>query len=388
MIEKIPELSESQKKSLEKITILVTVRERCKHLRRALDYYSHFPLKIIVMDSSTTPCKIREFEKGVQRIHFPETFFADALISSFKHVKTPYCIIASDDDFFIPSVLADAVIYLEENSAYQCVHGHVGRFVNGKKLELSSAYAHIANGSITDDSPVQRILSYLRNYVTNFHAVHRTNRLVQTFIETIDLKNYSTQEVVTGLILASHGKIKILPELFSVREWIVTAQSSLNVKGNSLKRAKLSDVVREPEQYSILYEEFRNSVFSTISKFEKNGGLAKIYTEKAIEAYREFYKNYEHSIQSKNSEGVSFEKVMASSASEINWKFIQKFISKHNLSPVVPPVLVDDSGKTVRHWYNLPVLFYSRFFLGNFLKSVLILSKRLWNISKNFASKA
>ena len=43
---------------LDKVTFIVIVRERCKHLRRALDYYSQFPLKIIVLDSSDRPCRI------------------------------------------------------------------------------------------------------------------------------------------------------------------------------------------------------------------------------------------------------------------------------------------------------------------------------------------
>ena len=67
-------------KILGKVTYLITVRERCKHLRRALDYYSRFPIQAIVVDSSDRPCRIDRHPDRFTHLHLPQSFLVDLVL--------------------------------------------------------------------------------------------------------------------------------------------------------------------------------------------------------------------------------------------------------------------------------------------------------------------
>src|SRR5437868_14967163 len=89
----------------EQLTVVVITHNRPAFLRRALQFYSPLPCRIIVLDSSTQASEgIADAFPSVDYLHLPQFGYWDAqakVVYGIDQVTTPYIVFAADDDFLV-----------------------------------------------------------------------------------------------------------------------------------------------------------------------------------------------------------------------------------------------------------------------------------------------
>jgi hypothetical protein len=86
------------------------------------------------------------------------------------------------------------------------------------------AYEHV--------SPVSRVLQHIRQYASTFYSVHRRKHLIASFAHTeITKQNVIFFQYLSSCLMAYHGKVSCMNELFYVRQghsrsWSAALKSS------------------------------------------------------------------------------------------------------------------------------------------------------------------
>jgi glycosyltransferase domain-containing protein len=219
-------------------TVLLTTYNRPAELRRLLGFWKDigFDRELIVLDSS--PQAIREINRkscelsGLKLLtyrEFPETAFPfEKWHGLMREVTTPYVIFAAEDDFLIPSALAECERFLDQNSDYSVCQGfHLSFRKFGKLFRLFEDSFTTSNEAST---PEERLLKQFSNYGHLTYGLRRMsmwNELpkdIQDATESLPVEAGGLQEMTDAMLCLISGKMKRLPVLQSVRNGQTTAE--------------------------------------------------------------------------------------------------------------------------------------------------------------------
>ncbi|MDD5065979.1 MAG: TIGR00180 family glycosyltransferase [bacterium] len=215
--------------SQDKLTIITTPHYGYDLLVRFLRYYESygFPVPILVLDSSEDAPQPAVLQKllahdKIRYMKFDHgTRFEEKLVKGLIKVTTPYSVISSEDDFFIPGSLNKAVEFMEKNKDYSVAHGKyivfwTGDLNNKKEFKWRSIPDF---KSIDLSGAADRVFRHLSQYeIPTFSGVHRTPLLQQVWEEAIrytdDLR---FGELLPSLITLVYGKMENLNIFYGAR---------------------------------------------------------------------------------------------------------------------------------------------------------------------------
>ena len=130
------------------VTIIIRTYNRYSKLMRLLNYYESydFPSRICVLDSSShnMPVSLKDIFKTKPIEHFKYNSEI-APIAKLRQgmedigISTPYSVVASDDDFIVPSGIKSCINFLNKNDDYSVSHGHYIHFWTEGFQSLTSA---------------------------------------------------------------------------------------------------------------------------------------------------------------------------------------------------------------------------------------------------------
>jgi glycosyltransferase domain-containing protein len=156
-------------------------------------------------------------------------------------IKTKYCILLGDDEFFIPSALNSAIKTLDkDNKLVACCGQSIG-FWPGKiaswlpksPILLSHIiYPERKGYSISQNNPQKRMVMHMENYSpTSIYSVVRTSdwKKVMSILTKKEFCAYGIFELQFELAISYLGKTKVLDELF----WLRSAENE-NIQGTDL----------------------------------------------------------------------------------------------------------------------------------------------------------
>ncbi len=84
-------------------TVIIPEHKRPEHLKRLLDYFLSYGIKVIVTDSSDVEFKyLSEFEKDIVYRFYPKVNLAEKLTKVISLVETPFVVMCANDDFLVP----------------------------------------------------------------------------------------------------------------------------------------------------------------------------------------------------------------------------------------------------------------------------------------------
>ena len=119
--------------NLEKLTVVIFTYNRHEYLKRTLNYWSSYDLKVLILDGSSTkfedPCL--NF-KNIKYIYDARSLY-DRLLSSVDYIDTEFMILASDDEFYLPSALSTCVNFLSTEPSFSSCGGRAVGFRTKKK---------------------------------------------------------------------------------------------------------------------------------------------------------------------------------------------------------------------------------------------------------------
>jgi glycosyltransferase domain-containing protein len=206
----------------ELLTVVLITHNRPAFLRRAVQFYSTLPCKILVLDSSTQPSEgIAGHFTSVDYQHLPQFGYwgmQTKLAYGVEQVTTPYIVFAADDDFIVHEALCDSVAFLEANQDYGMCHGYCLMYLT---LANSVNYYRRDKKVCEDYSSERaqdRVLGYMGQYIPPFYAVHRTALLRDWYAVIPEGTIFQWQEIGHVYYMLARAKARILPIPYVVRE--------------------------------------------------------------------------------------------------------------------------------------------------------------------------
>lgn len=206
----------------ELLTVVLITHNRPAFLRRALQYYSTLPCKVMIFDSSTQACEGAVDAFGsMEYHHVPQFGYWESLnkvVYGVERVTTPYMVFASDDDFIVHDALFESVGFLEANPDYGMCHGYCLMYASlGKRVNYYRRDKKVT-GDYGSDSVPQRIVECLGEFLPPFYAVTRTPLLKQWFDVLPDKTSVQWQEIGHAYFLLAAAKARVLDIPYVVRE--------------------------------------------------------------------------------------------------------------------------------------------------------------------------
>jgi glycosyltransferase domain-containing protein len=227
----------------EDLTILLTLRDRVAFTSRWMSFADNtrLPFKVLIADGGTDdaagallsdrtkfPNVNYEYVRYPPDLSYPIYFekMADAL----GRVRTPYVVMADNDDFFFADALGEAVRFLSDHPDYISCGGQGAIFwvrsatdvednlLYGNRIEWKTTRE---TRSIDGNSAKERVLAQaVSTSDTFFYDVKRTDEACEQFrtVRDLNLRDLFLMEHVIRFLSAIRGRSKRLDHLYLARQ--------------------------------------------------------------------------------------------------------------------------------------------------------------------------
>lgn len=345
---------------LDKITIVIMSYNRHIYLKRTIQYWSNYNVKILVLDGSDIkfddPCLLL---KNIKYVHNKEGYY-NRLLSSVHYIDTEFMILGCDDEFYLPSALSTCIDFLTKEDSYSCCGGRaVGFFTLNKIVFGAEQYPKLKDLCLDDDNALNRIERHFSNYVpAHNYSVIRSNKWkeISNHIFKKEYKFFASLELQIEFLVMFSGKSKIIPQLMWMRNVEVppsrksnpTAFSNMQIvewwydkKFNEEKKDFLHLMKRACDEL-VVNKNF-NYTEDTISR------LIEIHVKKILKK-----KSSKKNLFTRMSNLISFRKIIGLLSYEkknfikkfIRWEIISTYIKKTLMSQVN---LLEAEGVLINH---------------------------------------
>ena len=199
--------------TLQNVTVIIPAHNRPERLRRLLDYYSRTDIKVLVPDSSDHPFADAEKYPDITYLHRPKLHFLLKLKEGLPMISTPYVLYCADDDFAVPSGIAQMTAFLDEHPDYSTAQGHYLTFTPHKgKISFYPRYIRYFDKQVTGDTPRERLLQEKNMYASYSARERIRGSATETTVPVSVIKtSHKYREEYQGFLLA-------LSELLAARE--------------------------------------------------------------------------------------------------------------------------------------------------------------------------
>jgi len=209
------------KNNSNKLTIVIFSYNRPNCLLRAIKYWSKFDFKILILDGSDKALKIsRKLDKKIMYIHNSKSLH-DRLLNSINFIETEFVMLATDDEFYLPSAILSCVNFLLKNNEYVSCGGRAVKFYTKKNNVFGKkCYPKLENLSLNDSKGIDRVKKHFSNYVpAHFYSIIRSNiyKIICKYIFEKNYKVFALHELQFEFLVMISGKSKIIPELIWIR---------------------------------------------------------------------------------------------------------------------------------------------------------------------------
>ena len=206
---------------LGKLTIIIFSYNRHKCLKRTINYWSRFSVKLLILDGSDDkledPCLK---EKNIKNIYDPRGFY-DRLLTSKDYIETEFIILGSDDEFYITSALTSCINFLIKEPTYSSCGGRaIGFHTKEKNILGSEMYPKLRGFLLDSDSPLSRIQKHFENLeVAHLYSVSRSAnwKVICRYVFEKEYSFFASMELQIEFLTVLAGKSKIIPELMWMR---------------------------------------------------------------------------------------------------------------------------------------------------------------------------
>jgi len=223
------------------LTILLALKDRVPFTERWLAYAGkHLPFRVLVADGGSDDAvarlvRERPFtELDLEYVRYPfDSTYADyyaKLADALSRVKTPYVVMADNDDFFIRDGLTRALEFLSTHPDHVACGGQCALFWVGGASAPAGADTRYGDAVVwkcssqmmsdVADTAEQRLRERCRGANDVFYAVHRTDLLRSHFEAVRDCGPHDLflMEELVMFLTAIAGKARQLDTLYIARQ--------------------------------------------------------------------------------------------------------------------------------------------------------------------------
>lgn len=206
----------------ERFTLVLITHNRPAFLLRALQYYSSYACKILVLDSTPVANAAARLQfPNVDYRHLPQfsyTGLQDKVTYGVEQVTTPYMVFAADDDFLLHDAMTQSVEFLEAHPDYGLCHGYGMMYLaRGTEVNYYRRDLRVCE-DYASELGEERVMDFMGEFLPPFYAVTRTDLLQQWYRALPAGTSFEWQEIGHTFYLLACAKARILPIPFAVRE--------------------------------------------------------------------------------------------------------------------------------------------------------------------------
>ncbi|MGA1823486.1 MAG: TIGR00180 family glycosyltransferase [bacterium] len=311
-----------------RLTIVLTLKGRALFTFRWMAYANRVkvPFKILIADggNDTEVTEVLshkdnfpDIEYEYVRYPFDKTYldYYTKLHDAVSQVKTPFVLMADNDDFYLVESIKQSIDFLQDHQDYSTCRGNLCRFsvkpsekygclskVYGDYIAIRGSYK---NSSILSGSAKERIHEHFLQYSPTYYDIHRTEQLKPCFqkLEELNLKNIFLAELLTSLLTVALGKVKRNPYLYLMRQI-----GNASVAVSESQKADFFDQMLV-ESWSEDFSKFVKAIGAAIaiqdkiSEDEAQGIVKKAY-RRYIDCHISNHSSNFHKIKNQNSHGI------------------------------------------------------------------------------------
>jgi glycosyltransferase domain-containing protein len=276
-------------KSLSNLTIIIPTYNRAKYIIRNILFWKDYDVYLIILDGSDEPLPdeiLNNLSKNINYNHLPISFH-ERMLKSIDLIKTKYSLLMCDDEFYLPTALIYLVNQLElDNELVACTGRTVAFKNNENQISTWKEYNEMANYSITQESPEERMLFHMKNYTSILYSIVKTPIWKDAMVlvsKTKDFSLFAIEEVVFEMSVSFWGKSKVFPILY----WFRSKENdgvSWNYRLPFHRWFKSKDKIKEVNK-------FNDILLNALSNSNLKDDNLMIYIKEASEAFSLFSKN-------------------------------------------------------------------------------------------------
>ena len=213
---------------LSQVCVVILSRDRHQILLKSLAYWMALGVNVVVVHKTTRPLSPNVISRGVTYINSNESYALRCGVAS-QNLVGEYCIVASDDELYLPSALTKMAKNLENDKTLFSVGGQALAILGyGRKTYLQSIYKSMWGYENLSKDTMERVEKHFYSSENkNFNgAMYRMFRKTdsQDFLHFLSkLDKMSTPyiyEVSSEIFCAINGPSIYLNEIFWLRNWI------------------------------------------------------------------------------------------------------------------------------------------------------------------------
>ena len=212
--------------SLNSVSVVIPTYNRASQLAQTISSLESIGLKAVVVDGSSEPLPdVGRFNPDlITYFHRPKATYQERMSFAAAFVKTPYTISMSDDEYYCPEAIFEAVSFLNSNHDYVSCGGEaVGFSIHNGEVGFKEVYPELRGFEINLENPAARLHKHLSNYIpASYYAVVRTPTWAYAWTE-ISRHQFSPNgisELQFESAVSFSGKMKVLPNLMWWRNLI------------------------------------------------------------------------------------------------------------------------------------------------------------------------
>ena len=275
-------------KNLDKLTIIILSRDRDIHLIKTINYYKTFNIRLLVLHRSKTSILPHVGYKKLKYLRINKSFSSRCLIAS-ELLNTPYAILATDDERYLPSTLEKMIQILADNRKISSVGGQVIAFFTYSKLLCGQRlYPYLQNYINNEKNLSDRLIKHFKvaNENITFSSMYRMyrrrdfNDMLKLFALGNGVSTALITEVSSEIFSLSRGQIYYLNDLLWIRNFMVEPINKSDWSRDTTFNKWWSDPI-----YSIEKSRWLNKARKFLPKNEVNLILEFIIKNRSNELY-------------------------------------------------------------------------------------------------------
>ena len=223
------------------LTVLLPLKGRHLHTLRFLWHVnrSRMPFRILVADGEVEPTIARLLEDpttfpnaDIEYVRYPDdarfTDYYRKMADAIGRVRTPYVMLADNDDFVLPEGVKRCIDFLDARADYMCCAGGMAGFelgprrnvpapLTGSLVRLSYRYSpHDRSSDLSSDSVAERVFTGYRES-WSFYGVFRLRALDAVLKDALalDFGDLQLHERFCALRTLTLGKARSDPSVVS-----------------------------------------------------------------------------------------------------------------------------------------------------------------------------
>ena len=205
---------------IDNLIIIIPTHNRQHYLRRVVKYYSSFPCKVYICDSSKERAEI-ECSDNISYRWVPQSNFYGKVLDVLNETSADFYALSPDDDFLKKETLMECYDYLAVNSEFAMANGR--QYLFQKEYDMRLFYNPAANGFInvqTIANDTEGVKYYWKHYQNMLGSIFRRKAILNAFkvLTNCGFNNGNFVELVLSIESLKLGYVYISDNPFNFME--------------------------------------------------------------------------------------------------------------------------------------------------------------------------